>query len=690
MRLRRAAAVLFAAVIAVTTMSATAASARPPVTLGSGYVLDEVGVLSSGDEAAAQERLERLKSETGIDLWVVYVDQFTDPSSSADWANQTAEDNGLGVSQYLLAVATESRQYYLSYDLEGPLTEEQVGAIGQERIQPELAREDWLGAIEAAADGITAADQGGTGGTGTTGGADTTGGTSWLTWLLVIAAVIVVIVLVVVFVRSRRKGGQVTAGPGPAGQPQVSIEELERRASSLLIETDDAIKTSAQELGFAKAQFGDAATEEFEAAIASAKTSLDEAFTLKQQLDDATPDAPQDTRAWNERIIALCEAANTLLDEKAAAFDELRKLEQNAPEALARVQDARAKAAASLDDATARLQALTSSYADTALTTVIDNPEQARQRLAFADEQLAAAQTAIGSGDGGEAAVGIRAAEEAVGQAVLLEQAIDKLAADLAEGERTATALIAELESDIATASALPDPDGRVAGVIASTRQQLDAARAQLTGAAKRPLVALKSLEAANRQIDALVQGVRDAEARAQRARQMVGQVILQAQAQVSAAEDYITARRGAVGAEARTRLAEAGASLARAQALQTGDPDQAMQHAQRADQLAGQAIQLAQHDVGAFGGSAGGGMFGGGQSDGGGMLGAVLGGIVLNSVLGGGRSSGGLGGGFGGGSGGGLGGMFGGGGSRSSGGGFRPGSFGGGGTRGRRGGGRF
>lgn len=679
MRLRRTAALVSAAVVAATVLSATAVSATPPVTLGSGYVLDDAGVLSSAEESEAQDRLDELKTQTGLDLWVVFVDEFTNPAGAESWANQTATDNGLGVTQYLLAVATEGRQYYISGASDGPVTFDQLATIEQQRVQPALRAEDWVGAVDAAADGLTDAAGGGSGAVDGGSGA----GASWLTWFLVIAVVVVAIVLIVIFVR-RRRGKTGTVAQGGTGAPQPSIEDLERRAASLLVETDDAIKTSAQELGFAKAQFGDAATAEFEAAIASAQQGLDEAFTLKQQLDDATPDSPQDTRAWNERIIALCEAANTLLDEKAAAFDELRKLEQNAPEALARVQDARAKAAASLDDAAARLQTLQTSYAPEALATVADNPEQARQRLAFADEQLAAAQTAIGAGDGGEAAVGIRAAEEAVGQATLLEDAIEKLATDLAEGERNAAALVAELENDIATAAALPDPDGRIAGAIAATRQQLETARTHLTGSAKRPLVALQSLEAANQQIDALVQGVRDAAAQAQRARQVVGQLILQAQAQVSTAEDYITARRGAVGAEARTRLAEAGAALARAQALQSGDPEQAMQHAQRADQLAGQAIQLAQDDVGAFGGGGGmGGMFGGGgQSDGGGMLGAVLGGIVLNSMLGGGRSSGGSSGGFGG--------MFGGGSSRSSGGGFRPGSFGGGGTRGRRGGGRF
>ncbi|WP_019181278.1 TPM domain-containing protein [Microbacterium yannicii] len=671
MRARWVAALTAAAAVALTAITGSA-WATDPVPLGSGYVTDDAQVLSAGEVDDAQARLESLSEATDAQLYVVFVDDFTNPADRQQWADAVAQENGLGPVQYLLAVATDGRQFYISADSSGPLSEQQLSDIEAD-VRPHLTDGDYAGAITAAADSMQSA-LGGAGAGGSGGGAA-------LTWILVIAAVVVGVVLIVVLVRRRRKGA-VAGGPGAPEVAQPSLEELERRGASLLVETDDALKTSAQELGFARAQFGDAATSEFEAALVTAKQSLDEAFTLQQQLDDATPDSEQDARAWNERIIALCEAANALLDEKAEAFDELRKLEQNAPEALARVQDERDKAAAALDEAAGRLQTLQTSYAPEALSTVADNPDQARQRLAFADEQLAAAQAAIGGGQGGQAAVGIRAAEEAVGQAELLETAIGKLASDLAEGERSATALVAELERDIAAASALPDPDGRIAAVIAATRQQLDTARTHLAGTAKRPLIALQSLEAANAQIDALVQGVRDADARAQRARQMAGQLILQAQAQVSTAEDYVTARRGAVGAEARTRLAEAGASLARAQALQAGDPEQAAQHAQRADQLAGLAIQLAQSDVGAFQG--GGGMFGGGgQSGGGGMMGAVLGGIVLNSLLGGGgRSSGGLGG-----LGGGPGGMLGGG---SGGGGFRPGSFGGGGTRGRRGGGRF
>ena len=655
--------------------AAGAASATAPVTLGSGYVLDDVDALSSSEETQAQSRLEQLKTDTGLDLWVVYVDEFTDPSSSEEWANTTAETNGLGPTQYLLAVATGSRQFYLSGDSSGPVTPEQLGTIEQQLIQPQLAANDWLGAVDAAADGLQNAAGGGSGsGTNTPGSGFPVG----LLVFLAIAAIAIVVIVIVV----RRRREKVGSGAG-AGRPveQISVEELARRASSALVETDDAVKTSDQELGFAKAQFGDAATVEFEQALQAARENLNKAFTIKQQLDDATPDTEEQTRAGNAEIIRLCDEANAGLDEKSAAFDELRRLEQNAPESLARVHEQRTAAAASIDSADEHLRTLAASYAPEALATIADNPEQARQRIQFADEQLAAAEVAIGAGKGGEAAVSIKAAEEAVGQAVLLEEAIDKLGRDFAEGESSAAALITELEGDIAAASALPDPDGRVAAAVASTRQQVDAAKASLAGTARRPLQTLQGLEAANAQIDGVVEGVRDAAAKAQRAQQMIGQQILQAQAQVSAAEDYIVARRGAIGAEARTRLAEAGAALVQAQQLQTADPEQALQFAQRANQLAGQAIQYAQNDVNAFQGPGSSGMLGGGGGNGGGgMLGAVLGGIVINSLLGGGGSSRG-------GSSGGLGGMLGGGGG---GGRMSPGSFGGGGTRGRRGGGRF
>lgn len=657
---------------------AAAAVATEPVALGASRVLDQSDVLTAAQETELDTQLRELPTTSGVDLWVVYVPEFTDPTDPEGWATATAERNGLGPHQYLLAISTEGQQFYLSGDSSGPVSGAQLDAIEQQRIQPALASGDWMGAATAAATGLTAV----VGGGGTPG---SSGGASIFPALLIVVVIALAALVIWIVIRSRRKSQPAVAGGGAQDVDpvsQISTEDLARQAASALVQTDDAIKTSEQELGFARAQFGDAASAEFDEALAHAKTDLDQAFALKQQLDDEAPDTEAQARQWHAQIIDLCTHANAELDEKAAAFDELRKLEQNAPEALARVHDARAAVVAGQASAAATLAHLQLSYAPQALAPIIDNPSQAEARLTFAEECLANAEREIGAGNGGAAAVSIRAAEEAVGQATQLHAAIDKLGGDLAQGERDAATLVAELEKDIALASGLPDPDGRLGAVISSTRQQVDAATALLAGPAKRPLFALESLDKANQEIDAVLTGIRDAQAQAQRAAQQLGSLISQAQGQVSAAEDYITSRRGAIGAEARTRLAEAGSSLVQAKQLAPTDPAAALPYAQRANDLAAQAIQYAQNDVGSFQGGA---MSGGGGNNGGGngnMMGAILGGIVINSLLGGGGggrssgnrgSSGGFGGGFGGGSGG-----------RSSG------SFGGGGTRSRRGGGRF
>ena len=649
------------AVAALLSLTAAPASATDPVTLGAGYVLDEVGALSAADEQAADARLAELYASTGVDLYAVFIDEFTNPSNSQEWADTVAEGNGLGPNQYILAVATESRQFYTSADATGPLSEDQLLAIEAE-VKPYLSDGDYLGAITTAADGVESALSGGSGSGG------------FFTAVLVVVVIAAIGGLVFwLIVRSRRRRD--------ADLQAVSLDELARRAATALVATDDAITTSTQELGFARAQFGDAAAAEFEKTITAATASLTEAFSLQQRLDDAEPDTDAQVREWNLAILALCEKANTALDEKVAEFEALRELERNAPQAIERIAKDRDEAVARLDDADHELSELAASFHPDAIATVADNAEQARERIAFADAALASARTSLAAGKTSEAAVSIRGAEDAVTQALQLERAIDTLARDLRQAAATARSVMAGLEADIATARALPDPDGRLAGVAASTAQQIESARALLDAPLQRPLAALHALEEADRQIDTVVQAARDAQAQAQRTQQALAQVTMQAGAQISAADDFIAARRGAVGAQARTRLAEARASLATAQQIQVSDPAQALPHAQRAEQLASQAIQAAQRDVGAFDPGGYGGSRGGGSN---GMMGAVLGGIVLNSVLSGGGSRRG---GFGG-----FGGSFGGGSRRGGFGGgvSRGGGFGGGGSRGRRGGGRF
>ena len=386
----------------------------------------------------------------------------------------------------------------------------------------------------------------------------------------------IAVIVIVLVVRSRRKkvGGAPGRRPrGRADRPEGTSSGGPPRPSS---RPTTPSRPATQELGFAKAQFGDAATVEFEQALAdgAARTSHRRS-RCSSSSTTRPPDTEEQIRAWNAEIIAAVRGGERRARREGRGVRRAAQARaERAGGARPRAGAARARRRHPSTAREQRLRTLAAGYAPEALATVADNPEQARQRIAFADEQLAAAEAAIGAGKGGEAAVGIRAAEEAVGQAVLLEDAIDKLGHDLAEGEQSAAALIAELEQDIARGirSSRPRRTGR-------RRDRRDAAADRCRAGEPRRNRAAPAADAAEprgrerRRSTPSSQGVRDAAAKAQRAQQMVGQLIMQAQAQVSAAEDYITARRGAVGAEARTRLAEAGASLVQAQQLQAARP---------------------------------------------------------------------------------------------------------------------
>ena len=291
------------------------------------------------------------------------------------------------------------------------------------------------------------------------------------------------------------------------------------------------------------------------------------------------------------------------------------------------------------------------------------------------------------AGEGGErggrsaAVVAGRAAEQAMTQAEALLDGIGRLGAELAAaGERISTAR-AETEQDIAEARALlaagesGGASGELSGLVARAESALASATAAQNATPPDPMAALRLIDEADTALDSGLVTARDAQAASRRAAAARDQALLTARPAVAAAEDFISSRRGAVGTDARTRLAEAQRHLAQAQ-VPGINPAAALAEAQAADALARQSLELARSDVQRWssGGGAAGGMGGG--------LAGELGGLVLGGILAGGFS-GGRGGGYSGGysRGGGFGGGFGGGSS---------GGFGGSGGGRRGGGGRF
>ncbi|WP_350001818.1 TPM domain-containing protein [Pseudarthrobacter sp. WHRI 8279] len=629
-------------------LPAGAAWAEDPVSIPSGQnIVDNADVLG-GREGEVQEAIQKLLKDDKYNLYVVTVDRFTNPTVPAEWAAAVATQKGMGRSDAILAIAKDDGKFSFVLNSASPIKSKQ-GAISQNAVTANLAggSPDFAQAAIDTAAAIGDAASGGSGDVPSDAGA----GAAVLVGTGVVAAGGAGAYL---YFRNKRKkaaGQAANASYGPQGAEldplaSLSIEELRRKGGSLLIEADDAIKSSEQELMFAQAQYGDSAVGNFTKALNEAKAHLSESFKLQQQLDDHIPDTEEQQRTWLGEIIRRSEAALASLQEQKADFDSLRELEKNAPQALAAVNAGAREADSKISSAEESLTSLRSKYADSALTQVSDNILQAKERLAFVQNATATAQQKLAEGEGSLAAVAVRAAEESLHQTNVLLDAIAKVSSNLDEARGSLESAVVDTSQDLAQARAMIQSGAHpeLAGPVAGVENALAQVKAEIQGGKIDPIATLQRVETAHQSLDQALSGIRDQQEQSRRAQASLQQTIMSAQAQISATSDYITARRGGVGTEARTRLAESQRNLDYALSIARTDPVTALTYAQQAHALAAQAAQLAQADVDHFGGYANqgygrGGMFGGGG--GGGLGGAILGGILINSILNGGGGAG-------------------------------------------------
>ena len=172
----------------------------------------------------------------------------------------------LGDRDALLAVATGDRAYAYSVDQNFPLTDAQLSEVAATAIEPALARNDWAGAVIGAADGYRAVLEGAAGpqARDPAGRARARAGPAGCGVVVIVllvglaAAAIGVLVLLPV---------APPAGPTPIDpndpHPGETTQRLNDRANTLLVELDDALRTSERELGMATAEYGPEATASF-------------------------------------------------------------------------------------------------------------------------------------------------------------------------------------------------------------------------------------------------------------------------------------------------------------------------------------------------------------------------------------------------------------------------------------------
>ncbi|MEV6191492.1 hypothetical protein AB0M19_03740 [Streptomyces sp. NPDC051920] len=422
----------------------------------------------------------------------------------------------------------------------------------------------------------------------------------------------------------RRRRAATRTTPGGDADP-TPLPELDRRARRLLVETDDCVLVGTEELALAADRSAGDAIEPYLYDLRHAEAALAAAFRLRQHLDEAEAagadpaEDESDRRDGLEEIIALCRDAGERLDAAAPGFDQIRALERNAVAALESAEARFREVAARIRGAEATLAALHERYAPAASLPVAGDAEQAKDRLLFSTSHLNQARQYADRGDGAKAAAHLRAAEGALGQAGDLADGVERLAAELDSAAAGLPAAITAAEAARNAARALaPDARAGLVGRLGHADVVLSAVRHETAAGPHDPLDALRRVtEAAAGLAGAGTGDVPDGH----------GEALLPARSALAGAACFIGTHRGAVGSEARTRLAEARRLL--------GPGSAPLSEVLRADGLAREARRLAERDVRAYGNPSGG-------RGGAGAGGAVLGGILLSDGEGGPMSYGG------------------------------------------------
>ncbi|PRB64815.1 MULTISPECIES: hypothetical protein [Microbacterium] len=416
--------------------------------------------------------------------------------------------------------------------------------------------------------------------------------------------------------------------------------DLARRAEQALVGADERIRTTSDELSFAEAELGESLTADLRTALTAVRTHLREAFQLHQLNHDEIPDTAEELRTRNARILQLCDWAQDLLDEKTSVLAESVAKVRRAPEIIAQVRADAAALSTRIPQTNEAVARLSARYADSAMHQITASAAEAEQLIRFATHSADISERRRAAKQNEEANVALETATEATRRASALLDAVEDFEIEALRAESTLAEVVADSRGDLIAARNAPSVPA-VAEAVAA----LQAALAALTpaGQPNDPFAELSQLRDANSALD---EAIAKARHRAENPLPSLAQVqhaIDDADRQLGVARGLIAGHRGWIGADARTRLAEAERLRVDVSDLLPAEDtrEAALVQARRVAHLASEALQLAQRDIdssrprdqdwGGGGGWGGGPRRGGGGGD---LASGILGGLVIGSLL--------------------------------------------------------
>lgn len=387
-----------------------------------------------------------------------------------------------------------------------------------------------------------------------------------------------------------------------AALSQVPLDALDDLSKLLVVDVDNSIRASENELVLAVEEFGSARTAPFTNAVAGARATLAQAFTVRQMLDDAAPKTPLQRRDLLTQVVVAAGKANHELESQSEAFNELRNLVINAPDRLDALVRQRVAVSARIEPAQQTMTALQQNFAATALASIAGNVDLAAIRLAFADDNIAAGRKMISepAPDQTRLIDAVRAADGALQQSASLLEGVDRAASDIRRTTAGLPAAIADIKDGIDTAGGqLRQPNTPQAEALgAAWRAAVAAVDDAQANATADPLGTFTRLTKADADLDRMLEAVAQTRKTAKQQAQLLERALFAAQSRTKAVSEFIDTRRGSVGPGARTRLAEALLWLEAAHAKRELHPAEATADANTAAARAAQAQSMANDDA--------------------------------------------------------------------------------------------
>ena len=552
------------------------AFATSPVTT-SGIVTDPGGWLSDSDRSAI-ETAARTARTKGITIDVVVVPDFSGQKPDA-WCKASATASSSKDSDILYAIAYNERSDVFC-SKKAPVSQTvldnaQRQAEATLTSNPLTASDAAIGAqtfINSVVSGYQSPSSTGSSSSRSSSSRTSSSGTGTMLIMLIIVGGGVIALLVHNNSRRSRGAGTAQTPAQAANMPGMSVAEMVTLANQQLLSADEQVRSAADELDFARAQFGIAATDEFARTLEAAKAAVARGFERQKQMEDATSDAEKRTTA-SAIMRDLGENMNPLGTIQ-ATFEQRRSEQATLPSRITEASERLVEQRGDLDRATAELAAIAGIYPAQMLTSLQDNPEQAHALLETAASAIEAAKQAVDT-DRALAESTLDTAHRALMMAKHQTDAIFSAKSDLDAIRDRLGAAIGSISADLADVTSLKAEPTVFDPLVADARAAIAEGQAALMNNGD-PLAALEHLRTSEANIDAALAPLRSQRENAEKARANAQAQISLAETAFERAERYVQGRRGAIDLSVRSTLHDSEQSLKAARAAISSDPAKA------------------------------------------------------------------------------------------------------------------